>query len=184
MPREDVENDPQTETPDFLIEQSRRLFEVYGARQSTAETKIAGAVTAAVALATITVTGTTAAAHVDGAHVNECLASIVVGCLVLCVLVAFFARSGGGLQHRKSWFSLSSESEEFREARRALGKCGINESPTRVKKLALEMWRARERDTRRAARAKEWGAAMAGALLGVALICDGILGYMLITGTG
>ncbi len=168
------ETDPQTETPDLLIEQSRRLFEVYGARQSTAETKIAGAVTAAVALAAITVNATTTTT------LETYLGGTVLVCVVLSVIVALVARSWSGL-HWTGLFSLSSESEEFRNARCALGKCGINESPARVKELALEMWRAREHDTHCMARAKERGAAVAGILLGLALICYAAFGCLLLT---
>jgi hypothetical protein len=158
------ETDPQTETPDLLIEQSRRLFEVYGARQSTAETKIAGAVTAAVALAAITANADTTST------LENVFGGAVLVCVALSVIVAVFARSWTGLR-RTGRFSLSSESMEFRQARFALRKSGINESPAQVKDLMLEMWRARERDTRRMARAKEQGAAVAGILLGLALIC-------------
>jgi hypothetical protein len=168
------ETDPKPETPGLLIEQSRRLFEVYGARQSTAETKIAGAVTAAVALAAITVsapTTTTLETYFSGA---------VLVCVVLSVIVALVARSWSGL-HWTGPFSLSSESEEFRNARCALGKCGINESPARVKELTLEMWRARENDTHCMAREKERGAAVAGILLGLALICYATSGCLLLT---
>lgn len=168
------ETDPQAETPDLLIEQSRRLFEVYSARQSTAETKIAGAVTAAVALAAITVsapTTTTLEAYFGGA---------VLVFVVLSVIAALVARSSGGLRWT-GLFSLSSESEEFRNARCALNKCGINESPARVKELTLRMWRAREHDTHCMAIAKERGAAMAGVLLGLALICYTAFGCLLLT---
>lgn len=174
MSGKNVVNDPQTETLDFLIEQSRRLFEVYGARQSAAETKIAGAVTAAVALAAITVTATTTTT------LERVFGGAVLGCVVLSVLVALVARSWSGL-HRRGCFSLSSESEEFRNARCALGNCGINESPARVKELTLEMWRAREHDTQCMARAKEQGAAVAGILLGLALICYVVFGSLLLT---
>jgi hypothetical protein len=168
------ETDPQMETPDLLIEQSRRLFEVYGARQSTAETKIAGAVTAAVALAAITVNVTTTTT------LEKVFGGAVLVCVVLSVIVALLARSWSGL-HRKGRFSLSSESEEFRNARCALGKCEISESPARIKELTLEMWRAREHDTHCMARAKEQGAAVAGILLGLALICYVVFGCLLLT---
>ncbi|HEY6549872.1 MAG TPA: hypothetical protein VIY71_01585 [Solirubrobacterales bacterium] len=178
MAGEATENEPQTETLDFLIEQSQRLFEIYGARQSTAETKTAGVVTAAVALATITVAATTSAVDV-----NKVLASIVVTCVVLSVLVALLARSVAGLRHGDGRL-LSSESKRARDALRALRECRNDESSTGARRLALEMWRARERDSHRMAREKERGAAVAGALLGVALICDGALGYLLIAGSG
>lgn len=168
------ETDPQTETPDLLIEQSRRLFEVYGARQSTAETKIAGAATAAVALATVTVNATTTTT------LEKFSGGAVLLFVVLCVIVALVARSGSGL-HWRGLFSLSSESEEFRNARCALSKCGINENPARVKELTLEMWRAREHDTQDMARAKERGAALAGMLLGLALISYAAFGCLLLT---
>jgi hypothetical protein len=70
---------------------------------------------------------------------------------------------------------------EFRQARFELRKSGMNESPAQVKNLTLEMWRARERDTRRMARAKEQGAAVAGILLGVALICYATFECLLLT---
>jgi hypothetical protein len=174
MSGKNVVNYPQTETLDFLIEQSRRLFEVYGARQSAAETKIAGAVTAAVALAAITVTPTTTTTTLE-----KVFGGAVLLCVVLSVIVALVARSWSRL-HRRGCFSLSSESEEFRNARCALGKCGINESPARIKGLTLEMWRAREHDTQRMARAKEQGAAVAGILLGLALICYVAFGSLLL----
>jgi hypothetical protein len=167
------ETDPQTETPDLLIEQSRRLFEVYGARQSTAETKIAGAVTAAVALAAITVNATTTTT------LEKVFGGLVLVFVVPSVIGALLARSGGGL-HWTGLFSLSSESKEFRDARCALSKCGINESPARVKELTLEMWRAREHDTQEMARAKERGAAVAGMFLGLALICYATFGCLLL----
>ena len=173
MPRE---AEPQTETADLLIEQSRRLFEVYGARQSTAETKIAGAVTAAVALAAITVNTTTT----NTTTLEKLFGGAVLGFVVLSVIVALLARSWSGLR-RTGRFSLSSESEQFRESRFALRKSGINESPARVKEITLEMWRARERDTLRMARAKEQGAAVAGILLGLALICYAAFGCLLLT---
>jgi hypothetical protein len=168
------ETDPQAETPDLLIEQSMRLFEVYSARQSTAETKIAGAVTAAVALAAITVNATTTTT------LEKVFGGAVLVCVVLSVIVALLARSWSGLQ-RKGRFALSSESKEFRNARCALGKCGINESPARIKDLTLEMWRARENDTQSMARAKEQGAAVAGILLGLALMCYAAFGCLLLT---
>ena len=96
MPEEHVESDPQVETLDFLIEQSRRLFEIYDARRSTAETKIAGVVTAAVALATITVTATTSVPTTT--HLERIFASVVLVCVVLSVFVAFFARLAFGLR--------------------------------------------------------------------------------------
>jgi len=43
------------------------------------------------------------------------------------------------------------------------------------------MWRAREHDTHRMARAKEQGAAVAGILLGLALICYVVFGCLLLT---
>lgn len=168
------EADPQAETPDLLIEQSMRLFEVYSARQSIAETKIAGAVTAAVALAAITVNATTTTT------LEKVFGGAVLVCVVLSVIVALLARSWSGMR-RTGWFSLSSESKRFRKARSALRKSGIKESPARVKDLTLEMWRARERDTRRMARAKERGAALAVILLGVALICYAAFGCLLLT---
>jgi hypothetical protein len=168
------ETDAQTETSDLLIEQSRRLFEVYAARQSAAETKIAGAVTAAVALAAITVNATTTTT------LETVFGGAVLVCVVLSVIVALLARSWSGLR-RTGLFSFSSESKEFRKARSALRKSGINRSPAGVKDLTLEMWRARERDTRRMARAKEQGAAVAGILLGLALICDAAFGCLRLT---
>jgi xanthine/uracil permease len=177
MSRENVENDPQTETLDFLIEQSRRLFEVYEARRSTAETKIAGVVTAAVALATITVTATITT------HLERVFASVVLGCVVLTVLVALLARLAVGLQLGEGPL-LSSESKASRARLSALHRCQGDESPARVREGALKMWRARERDSHNMARAKERGAGAAGILLGLALICDGVLGYLLLAGTG
>jgi len=174
MSRENVENDPQTETLDFLIEQSRRLFEVYSARQSTAETKIAGTVAAAVALAAITVTTTKTTTLEKG------FGGAVLTFVVLSVLIALLTRSVGGLKWNGR-FLLSSESKEFRDARCALWKCGINENPARIKKLALGMWRAREHDTHHMAQAKEQGAAMAGILLGLALIFYVVFGCLLLT---
>lgn len=173
MSGENVENDPHAETLDFLIEQSRRLFEVYSARQSTAETKIAGTVAAAVALVAITVTATTTTT------LERVFGGAVLACVVGSVLVALLARSWSGLQWT-GCFSLSSESEEFRNARCALSKCGVNESLVRVKELTLEMWRAREHDTHRMARAKELGAARAGILLGLALIFYLVFGCLLL----
>jgi hypothetical protein len=181
MSQENVENESQTETLDLLIDQSRRLFEVYDARRGTAETKIAGVVTAAVALATITVTATAATSGTT--HAEKVLASLVLGCVVLSVLVALLARSALGLRHGEGSI-LSSESGASRARLCALRECGSDESPARAKELALEMWRARERDTHRMARAKERGAGAAGVLLGLALICDGVLGYLLIGGAG
>lgn len=181
MSRETVENDPQIETLDFLIEQSRRLFEVYDARRSTAETKIAGVVTAAVALATITVTATTSMTTTT--HMERVFASIVLGCVVLSVLVALLARSAVGLRVGEGPL-LSSESKASRARLRALSKCQSDESPARVRKLGLKMWRARERDSHDMARAKERGAGAAGVLLGLALICDGVLGYLFLAGLG
>lgn len=181
MSRENVENDPQTETLDFLIEQSQRLFEIYDARRSTAETKIAGVVTAAVALATITVTATTTTTKTT--HLETVFASVVLGCVVLTVLAALLARLAVGLRPGEGRL-LSSESKASRARLSALGRCRSNESPAHVKEHALEMWRARERDSHDMARAKERGAGAAGALLGVALICDGALGFLLLAGIG
>lgn len=181
MSRENVESDPQVETLDFLIEQSRRLFEVYDARRSTAETKIAGVVTAAVALATITVTATTSVPTTT--HLERIFASVVLGCVVLSVFVAFLARLAFGLRFGEGPL-LSSESKASRARLCALRGCRSDERPVRVRKLALKMWRARERDSHDMARAKERGAGTAGVLLGLALICDGALGYLLIVGTG
>jgi NH3-dependent NAD+ synthetase len=169
-----LETNPQTETPDLLIEQSMRLFEVYSARQSSAETKIAGAVTAAVALGAITVNATTTTT------VEKVFGGAVLLCVTLSVIVALLARSWSGLR-RTGRFSLSSESGEFRKARSALSESEIDESPARVKDLTLEMWRARERDTHLMARAKEQGAAVAGILLGLALICYMTFGCLLLT---
>jgi hypothetical protein len=179
--RKKDENAPRTDTLDFLIEQSRRLFEVYEARRSTAETKIAGVVTAAVALATITVTATATATTTTSAE--KVLTSIVLGCVVLSVLVAVLARSAIGLRFGEGPL-LSTESRTSREQLCALRKCRGDGSPAGVRELTLEMWRARERDSHDMARAKERGAGAAGALLGLALICDGALGYLLLAGTG
>jgi len=169
------ETGSQTETLDLLIEQSRRLFEVYSARQSTAETKIAGAVTAAVALAAITVNATSTPTTLE-----KVFGGAVLFWVALSVIVALLARSWSGLR-RTGRFSLSSESMAFHQARFALRKSGIDESPARVKDLTLEMWRARECDTHRTARAKERGAAVAGILLGLALICYATFGCLLLT---
>lgn len=73
------EADPHTETPDLLIEQSMRLLEVYSARQSAAETKIAGAVTASVALAALTIT-------VDVATTTV-LEKVFGGAVLVCVVL-------------------------------------------------------------------------------------------------
>ena len=181
MSWENVENDPQMETLDFLIEQSRRLFEVYDARRSTAETKIAGVVTAAVALATITVTASATATTTT--HLERVFASVVLGCVVLSVLVALLARLAIGLRFGEGPL-LSSESMASRARLSALRKCRSDESPAHVRELALKMWHARERDSHDMARAKERGAGAAGILLGLALVCDGALGYLLLAGTG
>lgn len=90
------------------------------------------------------------------AEAKKVLASIVLACVVASVLFALLARS--------AWV------------------CGS--SPAHAKELALEMWRARESDSHDTAQAKERGTGVAGLLLGLALVCDGILGYLLIKGAG
>ncbi len=181
MSHGNVENQSQIATLDVLIEQSRSLFAIYDARRSTAETKIAGVVTAAVAVATITVTATTSTTGTT--HAEKVLAWIVLGCVVLSVLAALLARSALGLRFGEGRF-LSSESKASRAGLGALRDCQGNESPAHAKELALEMWRARECDSQKMAQAKERGAGAAGVLLGLALVSDSILGYLLIKGGG
>lgn len=175
------ENRWQISTLDVLIEQSRSLFAIYDARRSTAETKIAGVVTAAVAVATITVTATTSTTGTT--HTEKVLAWIVLGCVVASVLFALLARSALGLRFGEGPL-LSSESKASRDRLCALRNCQSDESPAHAKELALEMWRARESDSHEMAQAKERGAGAAGLLLGLALVCDGLLGYLLIKGAG
>lgn len=181
MSQVNVENQPQIATLDVLIEQSRSLFAIYDARRSTAETKIAAVVTAAVAVATITVTATTSTTGTT--HTEKVLASIVLACLVASVLFAILARSALGLRFGQGPL-LSSESKASRDWQCALRDCQSDESPAHAKELALEMWRARESDSHDMAQAKERGAGVAGLLLGLALVCDGVLGYLLIKGAG
>lgn len=183
MSQRNAENRSQIATLDVLIEQSRSLFAIYDARRSTAETKIAGVVTAAVAVATITVTAATPATGTTQAE--KTWASIVLALVVASVLCALLARSLFGLQlgEKKGPF-LSSESNASRDWQCALRDCPSDASPAHAKELALAMWRARESDSHDMARAKERGAGAAGVLLGLALVCDGILGYLLIQGAG
>lgn len=181
MSQSNVKSQSQIVTLDILIEQSQRLFAIYDARRSTAETKIAGVVTAAVAVATITVTATTSTTGTT--HTETVLASIVLASVVVSVLYALLARSALGLRFRQGPL-LSSESKASRARLCALRDCQSDESPAHAMELVLEMWRARESDSHDMAKAKERGAGVAGLLLGLALVCDGFLGYLLIKGAG
>jgi hypothetical protein len=151
------------------------MVDLYDARQSGADTKLAAIVTAAFALGTLTV----AVGKQNSGDVSSWLVMAVLILGALSVVVAFLVRVLFGLHpERKPW--LSTESQRFRNAQAKLARQHGDEDPIHVRKLALEMWQAREQDSHRMASAKDLGGGIAAFLLALALIGDLILGLQLI----
>ena len=84
---------PERDALDVLIEQERKLLDLYDARASSAEARGAAALTAATAVAVLTVT--VANSH---QHLTRVLAAVALAALAFVVAIAVLARSGAGLK--------------------------------------------------------------------------------------
>lgn len=179
--------DPRIDALDRLTDQFQRLYVIYDARRASAETKAAGILTAAVAIAALTATASGLVNNVDSTF-----AIGLVVLLLFSVAAAIYAASGAGLVGRRSRSRradmgspfLSIESAEYRAAADALrvaaGKLlasceRSNNEAIAVRVVALRLWQERELDAHRLARDKDRGVAAAGILLGLALVCGAVV---------
>lgn len=196
MPDSSPALDPREDALDVLIDQSQRLFAIYDGRRSSAEGKAAGILTAAAAIAALTVT---AASLVK--HVNVELAIGLVAFLVLSIVCAIYAGAAAGLRHRGARVTpassepdkdreqhaagtrqplLSTESADYAKAALAfnttaeeiLDECRREASVAIVARVrTLELWLERQADAHHLAQRKDQAVGMAGIMLGFALVC-------------
>jgi hypothetical protein len=204
-----VRVDPRKDALDVLVDQSQRLFEIYDARRSSAEGKAAGILTAATAIAALTVT---AASLVK--HVNVELAVGLVGFLVLSIACAIYAGAAAGLRHREARVNLASsgpaadqelpvdgarqpllstESADYARAARAVGtkademlaECRDDASVAIVVRArALELWLERQADAHHLAQRKDRAVGLAGIMLGFALVCGAAMVIVILAHSG
>jgi len=154
---------------DLLIDQEHKLLAVYDARQTRADGKAAAALTAAVALGTVTLT----AADLSGTNADVLHVSFAF--VALTAAVSFAARILGGIAFHRGR-KLTSESDMTKGARRLLRNYDIKGTdPNRVRELALDLWCSRATDSHKAAIRREKWAAGAGALLAIVLGCMTLL---------
>jgi len=168
-------------TLDVLIDQQRRLLEVYASRATVTDARAAGALTLVFAIATVTVT---AAQSLTISSLERTVALIGYGGLVAAVVVVLIGRTVAGLRRGRG-NRVSSDSDRTRAAGKRLDNFVSLDSRTRgassadegeadldvvrekarttrsvdVRIAALELWRARTDDAREAAQhAARWAA--------------------------
>lgn len=206
LPAKTSVSDTREDALDVLIDQYQRLFALYDARRNSAEAKAAGILTATVAVAALTATAASLVNHVD-----VTLAVALVVLLVLSVGSAIYAASAAGLRgargradqprakppfldqvERKRSF-LSTESAQYWDAVNALDataaglmaacRDAASESLT-VRVRALKLWQERQMDAHHLAQRKDRGAAIAGIMLGLALVCGALIVVLIVTRSG
>ncbi|MDX6646546.1 MAG: hypothetical protein QOK40_2273 [Miltoncostaeaceae bacterium] len=171
---------PKAEALDLLVEQTKSIFEIHEARLNAAESKAAAVLTADIALAALTVTAAKAVQHV-----SQTAALVVLAPLVLSAIAATIARSAAGLHRGHSTPTMSRprltrESDTAAATVAALRECGPDADPNEVRRLSLEVWRARQLDAYNASGDKELFAAIAGVLFVGALACAVVFGVLVI----
>jgi hypothetical protein len=147
---------------DLQIDQLRTFVAGYDARQNSADSKIAGFLTAAVALASLTVAGAKSLGDSDSDLV---LATFLV--IALAVVLAVLFRVAVGFRRREEAL-FSTESEAAHAARKKLVDYKGSDLDV-ARELTLDMWRLRSDDAHRAAIRKDVCAGISGLILVCAL---------------
>ena len=158
---------------DVLIEQERQLIVRFEARQSSADSTAAAAVTAALALAALAATGARTVSQID-----KTFAWIVAGAFAAIPIIALGTRFLAGL--RRSGWGVSSRSGPYKEAVEQLHQCGPVENldPVQARECVLRVCRSRATDAEKAAESKEIWAALASGALAIAVALTAILAFV------
>jgi hypothetical protein len=176
------------EALDLLIEQELKLAAVYDARQSSADSRAAAALTAAFALLSVA-----AAVAKEAGDTPHWAIYVALAAIALLAVAAVASRVLAGIRFRRASASaaegrerarasggrtgerreplLSAEGESARHAREDLWSGQADgKSANEVRELALTLWRGRAQDAREGAIAREKWAGGTAVLLALAVL--------------
>jgi NADH:ubiquinone oxidoreductase subunit 6 (subunit J) len=160
----------QAESLQLLIEGEQKLLALFDARQASADARMTGAGTGALALPAATL-----ALAKPLEHSEHFFKLMYAGVVVLVAIVFVVRMLVGSWKRRKNGpgrarVAFSSESRAAAKARKEWWDCEGTDAPIAVQQRALMMWRTRARHSREMAQSKDIASVAVALLFVIALV--------------